>query len=69
MNSWAVCILLQKRWRAIASSGLIRRDSCIVLAFPFETNNAANELISFLKPFPDYQMLRGFRFQQQSGLA
>jgi hypothetical protein len=69
MNSWAICSLLQKRWRAIASSGLIRRNSCFVVAFPFETNSAENELFNFLKPLPDCQMRRGFRFQQQSGLV
>jgi hypothetical protein len=40
-----------------------------VVAFQFETNRAANELFSFLKPLRDCQMRRGFLFQQQSGLV
>jgi hypothetical protein len=48
--------LFQKRWRAIAISGLTRRNSSIALAFPFKTNAAASELISFLKALPNCRM-------------
>jgi hypothetical protein len=47
-----------ERSRAIASSGLARRNSSIALAFPFKTNAAASELISFLKALPDCRMRR-----------
>jgi len=69
VNSWAICSLFQKPWRAITSSGSIRRKNYFVVAFPFETNSAANELIGFLKALPICQMRRGVRFQQQSGLV
>ena len=64
MNSWAMFSLFQKRWRAIASSGLARRNSSIALAFPFKTNAAASELISFLKALPDCRLRRGIRYPQ-----
>jgi hypothetical protein len=38
-----------------------------VVAFQFETNRAANELFSFLKPLRDCQMRRGIRFNSSQG--
>jgi len=57
--------LSQVRWHAIAISGLVRRNSCLALACPFETNAAVSELNSFLKALPDCQMRSDVRFQQQ----